>query len=61
MIELAEPMLSERLCLTIKQFWRLRGHKVEAWVEQEMYKPYVHQKSKPIFAIKSVGIPVRLP
>jgi hypothetical protein len=30
-----EPAFSERLCLVIKQYWRLRGVEVRAWVEYQ--------------------------
>jgi len=54
-----DPMFSERLCLTIKQYWKLRGIKIKAWIEAESVKEYVDQKARPVYAIRSEGIPVR--
>lgn len=56
---MADPMFSERLCATIKQYWKIRGVKVAVWIEAVSVKPYADQKARPVFQIKSENIPVR--
>lgn len=52
----AEPMFTARLCLVIKQYWRLRGVRVEAEpVRVEMGRG----ENGSIWGIRSLGIPVR--
>lgn len=59
--DVAEPAFSERICATIKQYWRIRGVTVKAWCERQMMDGAreIASDHRVIFAIKSEGIPVR--
>lgn len=52
----AEPMFTQRLCTTIKQYWRLRGVKIEA---EPVRVELGRGQHGSVWAIRSHGIPVK--
>ncbi len=55
----SEPMFSERLCMIIKQYWRIRGRKVNAWVEYQRFSAANNPDTRSLFVIRSEGIPIQ--